>query len=357
MNLVTKTTPDDADPGGRDPQPAAELLPRLTAAVAIGFIAGIITAWLPNAITLGGVPVGDIGPPMVGMQRAIEGSSPYGTTLSSGPTAQYPFTAMVFLAPLLLLPVPLVAPLFAGLSAAILAWVLTAHGQWWRLLTFLSVPFVIALYSVQWSPLFAAALLFPPLLFLAVVKPQLGLVLAAAGQWNRVALGSSAALVALSFLLRPSWPLEWWQSGVMGQFDARVPLLVAPGFLLALSLMFVRTRQGRLLLAMSLVPQRFWYDQLLLFIIPSTWRQMSALLVTSWLGVSWCLANGWDPASGHQPTAIWTVVVVSTYLPALGIVSWQAWRRRALRLAVPARPEENTFEQEDAENKSSSATR
>lgn len=305
---------------------------RFLAACTLGIVSALITAWLPNAITLGGVPVGDIGMPLMGMQQAIDGNSPYDIALVSGPAAQYPFTTMVVLTPLLMVPVALVAPLFMGLSASVLAWFLTSSGKWWRLQLFLSVPFVMALYSVQWSPLFAAALVCPPLLFLMVVKPQLGLVLAVAGKWNRIPVILMACVVALSFIVRPTWLMEWWQSGILDHYEARIPLLVAPGFLLALGLFFFRNRRGRLLIAMCLVPQRYWYDQFLLFLIPRTWRQMTLLVVTSWLGISWCIAGGWDPASAYQLSEVWTVVVLSTHLPALGIVGWQSWQRRQQNL-------------------------
>jgi hypothetical protein len=321
-----ETTAGDGRNGSDRARPHARA--RLAVAAAVGVGAALLTLAMPASITLDGVPVGDVGLPVIAMQRALDGESPYDLILASGPAAQYPFTAMVVLAPFLLLPVPLVAPVFCGLSAAVLAWLVTAGGRWWRLMLFVSVPFVAAVHSVQWSPLVAAALLWPPLLALAVVKPQLGVVLIAAGRWSRTAVIATAGLVLLSLAMRPVWPLEWWHSGVLAQYDAHVPLLVAPGFLLAAGLLFVRARRGRLLVAMAIVPQRFWYDQLLLMLVPSTWRQMTFAVGASWVGAAWCLAAGWDPASGHQLDRFWTAVVVTTHLPALALVAWQHWRRR-----------------------------
>ena len=85
-----------------------------------------------------------------------------------------------------------------GLSTAAFAWALAAGRAWWRLAALLSVPFLMALYSVQWSPLFTAALLVPALLPLAVVKPQLGLALAAAGRWTWRTVVTAAGIVVAS---------------------------------------------------------------------------------------------------------------------------------------------------------------
>ena len=305
---------------------------RVAVAVVVGIGAAVVSTTMRHAITVDGVPVGDVGPPLIGLRLALSGSNPYALELATAPLAQYPVTTMVVLAPLLLVPLAWVAPLFCGLSTAVFAWALTTDGAWWRLAALLSVPYLMALYSVQWSPLLTTALVVPALLPLAVVKPQLGIALAAAGRWSWRTVAAAAGIVGVSLLVRPRWPLEWLDSGTPGLYDARIPLLVAPGFLLAASVAFVRSRRGRLVVAMALVPQRFWYDQLLLLFVPTTWRQMMVLLVTTWLGASWCLETGiWNPRSGTQVPEVWTVVVLTTHLPAVGVVAWQWWcgRRRA----------------------------
>ena len=299
---------------------------RLAVVAVVGLGAAALSTTMRHAITLDGVPVGDIGPPLVGLRLALSGSNPYAIELATAPLAQYPVTTMVVLAPLLLLPVAWVAPAFCGLSTAGLAWALTTGGAWWRLAALLSVPYLMAMYSVQWSPLLTAAMLAPALLPLAVVKPQLGIALAAGGRWSWRTIAAALTIVVVSLLVRPGWPLEWWGSGTPGLYDARVPLLVVPGFVLAAAILFVRSWRGRLVLAMALVPQRFWYDQLLLFVVPSTWRQMMALLVTTWIGASWCLYAGvWNPRSGTQVPEVWTAVVLTCHLPALALVAWQWW--------------------------------
>lgn len=318
----------DEAPAGRRP-PAVV---RLTVALLAATLAALATWWMPHGITLGGEPVGDIGPPLVSLRLLTAGHDPYDLALASGDLAQYPATTMLVLAPLAALPVPSWAPVFAAVTTGLLAWAMLRSGHWWRLLALLSVPYLMALHSVQWSPVFTAALLLPGLLPVAVAKPQLAVALVAAGQWRRTTLAVTALLVTVSFVVRPSWPLEWLASGVFGLYDSRIPLLVGPGFVLAAALLFLRSRRGRLLAAMVCIPQRFYYDPLLLFVIPTTWRQMLFLLTCSWGGALWCLQSGWwSPASGIQVPRVWIVVVLSLHLPALLLLAgewWAEWRRR-----------------------------
>jgi hypothetical protein len=104
-------------------------------------------------------------------------------------------------------------------------------------------------------------------------------------------------------------------------------VLQAGGFLLLLSVVAWRRAAGRLFLVMSLVPQALlFYDQLPLWLIPRTRRQSLALTAASQLGMMlWFLSL--DPAENPIPSA-YPVVVPVLFLPALGILLWQEWRRR-----------------------------
>jgi hypothetical protein len=305
----------------------------LRAAAAIALVIGIaaaVAAWaMPHPIRVGGVGLGDIGLPMIGIRGFAQGANPYDLRLAGSTPALYPFTAMLVLWPFAYLPLRLAAPCFLGLSSALLAWAILRRGQPWQLLMFLSPPYWSAVYSVQWSPAMTAALLLPALLPLAVVKPQLGVVLAAAGRWSRATLIAAAALVFLSLAIWPAWPIEWLHKGNLQTFNGRVPVLVLPGFVLLAGVLAWRTREGRLLLALSLVMQRFFYDQLPLYLIPKSWRQMLILLATSWFAVLIPLRLGWlDLMTGAQDPRVWTAVILGMFLPALGIVLTS---RRGLR--------------------------
>src|SRR5215212_3153186 len=126
---------------------------------------------MPHPIRLGGVGVGDIGLPLAGIAQFEAGGSPYDIRLRGHAPALYPFTTMLMLWPLKLVPLRWAVPLFVGLSSSALAFAIARKGEPWQLLMFLSPAFWSAVQSVQWSPLLTAAVLLPPLLPLALAKP------------------------------------------------------------------------------------------------------------------------------------------------------------------------------------------
>lgn len=290
-------------------------------ALLIGVTAAFAAAVMPHPVRLAGVQVGDIGLPLAGLAQVEAGRSPYDIGLRGSAPSLYPFTTMLVLWPLKLVPLRLAVPLFVGLSSAALAFAIARKGELWQLLMFLSPAYWSAVHSVQWSPLLTAAILLPPLLPLAVVKPQLGVVLALCGRWSRGTVLASLALVAASLLVWPRWPLEWLRHGNLQTFNGFSPIAVLPGIVLLLGVVAWRTREGRLLLAMSVVVQRYFYDQLPLYLVAKTWRQLLLLLATSWAMVVAMLATQRiDPMSGVQHVEVWRAMVVALFLPALAIV-------------------------------------
>jgi hypothetical protein len=290
-------------------------------AVLIGVTAAFAAAVMPHPIRLGGVGVGDIGLPLAGIAQFEAGGSPYELRLRGHSHPYYPFTTMVALWPLTLVPLRLAVPLFVGVSSAALAYAIARKGRPWQLLIFLTPPYWSAVQSVQWSPLLTAAILLPPLLPLALVKPQLSVVLAASGRWSRWTLIATAAFGLLSLAIWPVWPLVWLRQGNLRTFTGMSPVTVLPGVVLLLAALAWRAREGRLLLAMSLIVQRYFYDQLPLYLVARTWRQMVLLLVTSWLmvGVLW----RWkllDTMAGVQHLTVWRALVIAVFLPALAVV-------------------------------------
>lgn len=293
----------------------------LSGTILVGVLAGLAAYLLPHPITLGGVGVGDIGPPAISGKLFLDGASPYQVTLKGVAITLYPFTTSLALMPLLLVSPKLWAPLFAAIVSAALAWAILRRGEPWRLLIFLSLPFWSALYSVQWSPLFAAALLAPAFLPAAAVKPQLGVVLALCGRWTRTNIAATIAFVALSVVLLPVWPLQWIRQGRFDLYEGRSPVLVGIGIVLLSCLFLWRDGRGRLLLAASIVSQRYFYDQLLLFVIPRNAMQMVMLLAASWAGAAVCYGAGWwVPKSGVQEATVWHATIVTIFLPCLAMV-------------------------------------
>ncbi len=289
----------------------------------IGVIAAFAAAVIPHSMRLAGVGVGDIGLPLAGLSRLEAGGSPYDVRLRGSTPALYPFTTMVVLAPLKLVPARAVAPLFVGLTSFALGFAILRNGKPWQLMLFLTPAYWSAVQAVQWSPLMTAAILLPPLLPFAVVKPQLGVVLAACGRWSRWTVLATIGLIAASLLVRPSWPMEWLRHGNLRTFNGFAPILVLPGVVLLLALLAWRSREGRLLLAMAVVVQRYFYDQLPLYLVARTWRQMLLLVACSWPVV---VLLWQDSMSGVQQVAVWRGLIVSLYLPALAVV---LYNRRA----------------------------
>ena len=144
-------------------------------------------------------------------------------------------------------------------------------------------------------------------------KPNIGLVSLIYRPSTRGALGAIAlGLVALLFV--PQWPLEWLEA-VKGAPRYRGPAFSLAGAFTLLGLLRYRRREGRLFVAMALVPQlSLFYDQLPLWLVPSTiWRSL-LLTVLSW--VAWFC---WYPSSALATSAAvarpWILALV--YAPAL----------------------------------------
>lgn len=139
-------------------------------------------------------------------KSVLAGQSPYG----SGFISPYPL-AVVF-APAALLPVPLA---YGGYLAfcLFLLWRLMRQRAIWALLSF---PVLFSLYVGQIDlPLALGISAAPWLLPLAMVKPQVGVVVApwllrryTRRDWAR-AIVLGLGLLGLSFALRPGWVSEW----------------------------------------------------------------------------------------------------------------------------------------------------
>jgi hypothetical protein len=181
-----------------------------------------------------------------------------------------------------------------------------------RLLVFLAYPFWASLIAVQWAPLLMAAAFLPWLLPAALAKPQLGLPLALTAGTKRGLL-ACAIVLALSFLVMPRWP--WFWTRWFHEYVRFIPFLVLPGPLLALAALRYRERDARLLLLMAAVPQRWFYDMLLLWLIPKSRREILATVGLSWLVGIWRWYH--IPQNATQ-VARWTVLFM--YLPMLVVV-------------------------------------
>jgi len=262
--------------------------------------------WRPRALTALGIAIAsallayyavqrpgavpDFLYPWTGIRLFLDGTNPYDAMRGNGAPPYdealfYPFTTLLALLPFAKLPFHLAAALFYGLSSGVLAYLITRDGLW-RVHVFMSPPFVTAALLVQFSPLLMTAAFVPAFGFLATLKPNLGVpIFLYRPSWKAVV--GSLAFLTLSLAVFPRWPLGWLGSI---RHDERVgahavPLLQLGGVALALAVLRWRLRAGRLLLAMSLIPQQlFFYDQLPLWLVPRTRQQSIALTACSQLG-------------------------------------------------------------------------
>ena len=191
--------------------------------------------------------------------RLLARQNPYDT-----PLEQYPLTAALFALPFVRLQPEMAAALFWGISSFFLALGLTRHG-YTRLLIFFAYPYWAGLLTVQWSPIIAASGFFPLLLPAAMAKPQVGLPVFLTRLSRR---GLLACLVVglLSLAVMPRWPVLWLQQ--TRNYEHFVPILVLPGALLVLALLRYRNRDARLLFLSALMPQRWFFDSFILWLIP-----------------------------------------------------------------------------------------
>jgi len=223
-----------------------------------------------------------------GARAMLRGADPYtligpGREVPSPWPLYFPGTALVLAVPFTLLSLPLAQATFVFVSTGVLALACTKDG-YWGLGMFLSGSLLNAVTLAEWSPLFTAALFWPPLAALWAAKPTAGLVPMVAQRRVRgflVAAVSGVLLVAISLLLFPSWPVSWWHA-VRGDANHR-PLILRPwGFVVLLALFRWRLRETRILLALACAPiTTTGYEMLPLFAIPKNRMEILTLAALS----------------------------------------------------------------------------
>ena len=174
----------------------------------------------------------------------------------------------------------------------------------------------MALKSIQWSPIFMLVLFFPFLAPVLLAKPTLAFPIALLIRWSPIRLLTVILVGSVSFIVMPNWIWRWFsQTGV---YDGFIPLFSWFGPLFFISILFWQNLSSRLFFLMMMTPQhRFFYDQLILWLIPQTRRQMLALTISSWIGFYYIWLS-FDTLWVDE-----TYLLATTYLPAFLIVLWQ----------------------------------
>ena len=268
---------------------------RVCASIGIGIVATglcwlVLNAHGPSIGTSGeAIYGGDFGWIYNAAREFLQGVDPYRHPPAKD-YAPYPFPALVFAMPFLVLPPVIAAAVSFGISSGLMAYGLSAHG-WIRLLAFTCCPYWIALQWAQWTPLIVAAAFFSFLAITVCIKPQIALPVVLT-HLNKVAIISAFSLLALSLILYPSWPWRWLKS--LSGYQAYCALLTIPGPLLLLAFKRWRDPDARLLLLASIFPQRWLYDGLILWLIPKTRKEFLYTALASWAALAWLLLRNTD---------------------------------------------------------------
>ncbi len=223
----------------------------------------------------------------------------------------YPLTCALFGLPFVWMQPEVAGGVFYGVSSALMAFGLSRHG-YHRLLVFMAYPYWAGFLVAQWPPLILASAFFPLLLPATMAKPQLGLPVFLTNLSKR---GFAACILVLvvSLALVPQWPRLW--VGHFHNYARFIPLLVLPGPLVLLALWRYRDRDVHLLLLMALMPQRWFYDMLILWLIPKSRREIVWTAFISWGAGLW----RWYHIP-HSFTEVGRVAVLTMYLPMLVVV-------------------------------------
>jgi len=165
----------------------------------------------------------------------------------------------------------------------------------------------------QWTPLIVCIAFLSPLLPLLLVKPQSAIPLLVLHPFSRLGLILLGLVGLLSLAIYPSWPVVWL--GQIGGYKGTPPLLSLPfGPLLLLALFRVRDRNAWLFLLLSIMPQRVLYDQLALFLIVRTRKELVGLVACSWITLpALFYFGGWI----YLPGGWQSWIVLTLYIPAL----------------------------------------
>ena len=290
---------------------------RVLVALAIGLFAGA-AAWMASHRPGFGTP--DFQWWWLTARALLDGDNPYAVIPTVlGPQFQFfnPLPAAVLAIPFALLRPEVGLALFSGLSAAILAFVVTRR-SYGPLVMFLSASFAHTIVMGQWSLLLTAALFAPSLAFLGSAKPNIGVaIVAALASWRAAA--AMVAFAALTLVFRPSWPLEWLAVVRTSSWHFS-PLGIPGGALLLLALLRWRRPEARLVATLGLLPQSpFVYEAMPLFFVPRSRAGFYVLVIGSDLALAvYAYFRGLPTDQYLRTNGI--AVVACMYLPALVMV-------------------------------------
>jgi hypothetical protein len=251
----------------------------------------------------------------------VNGGDPYvlmgpGLVFHLDDPVLYPVTAFVAVTPFLLLPEIWATMAFLFISTFLMAYGITVDG-WHRIPIFVSLSFLTAVWLVQWSMLWTAALFLPWIVVFASVKPQAALPIVAASKSLATPIAAAVGtlvLFAISVVMLPRWPIEWLQL-ISSSPYVSAPITRLGGFLILLVLLRWRRPEAWLVFLFACIPQTpYPYNVLVLLALANTWREAGLLSIISSLGsLVRQRANVHDLASLDVMA---NMMVVSAFIPA-----------------------------------------
>jgi hypothetical protein len=309
-------------------------------ALGLGLFAAT-AAWIASHRPGFGVP--DFHTWWLAARAVVDGENPY-TVVPAAIGAEFqffnPLPAAILAIPFALFRPDVGLALFSGVSASVLAYVVTRR-SYDPLVMFLSASFAHTAVMGQWSMLLTAILFVPALSFVGAVKPNIGLaIVAALASWRAAA--TMVAFAAATLVVRPTWPAEW-----LSAIDASTwhfsPLTIPGGALLLLALLRWRRPEARLMAALTVLPQSpFVYEAMPLFLVPRSRPEFYALVIGSDIALGVYIYFRGTPIPEFLRLS-GLAVVVCMYVPALVMVlrrpnegALPAWLERAV-FVLPAR--------------------
>jgi hypothetical protein len=284
---------------------------KLRLVIALAFVLGcrlLLYVWMPDRSS-------DFDPLYGAAANLVNGKNPYPLAAQEFP---YPLPAVLLAVPFTGVALALARPIFDVLVGWAFVYALWKYRGAYALLAVASGAYLFALANGQTTPLMLAASLIPALGFLLAVRPNTSASLwFARPSWAAV-LGASAVL-ALSFVVLPSWPRDWWMALPLESSELAPPVLRPFGFVLLLAALRWRLPEGRLLFATAFMPQTALpYELVSLALIPANRLEMTIFVAGSWVAVA---------TADQLPEAGWLVTLCAVYLPML----YLALRRKSSR--------------------------
>lgn len=272
---------------------------------------------------------GDFSLVWFGARSLLQGVDPYplvgpGLTFPLDYSLLYPATAFVAAMPLAVLPQAAAVTAFVWISTALLVYGMTAD-SWHRLPMLVSLTFMFNVTAAQWTILMTAAVYIPALCFFVLAKPQSGVPVVASASAPRAWIALAAGVLvlgALSLVLLPSWPREWFALVSARSGHMQAPIFRLGGPLIALVLIRWRRREAWLVFTMACLPQTWdWYNVLPLLTVAATYREAYVLSLVSTVGGFIAVYLAMQIHSQEELLRLGgATMVVFAYLPAVAAV-------------------------------------